>query len=539
MHVHMNYGGAYVNDPARLRAQAEAEDLHVVEDLIVNKEQRIPDIARFSPDLDPVSTATTLVKHDEEYHTSWWGHTGHLGLKEHLILPIYAGYANTPAWSLFPDNSTIIDLAHAQGGISGYVHPLDPPAPDPAGADPLTYALPVDVALGKADYIEVVGFSDHQTTAGVWYRLLNAGFRLPTGSGTDAMANYASLRGPVGMNRVFARSGAKLDYRAWLGRDQGGEDVRDERAAPVVHARRSRSRRRDRAAGGRPRARREGEPALDRSGREARDRLERPRRRDRAARGRRDARGRDDLAAGDEERLVHAARLVAERRRAGARHLSLRDHEPDLRDRRWRPDPQRRPTRGTSSRGSSASRPRHRPTAAGTTRRRSRRCSSASPPRRRFSRSGRTKRPGRPADRIPARLHVTFVRHPPRSIRDPVAPRCGRNGGGLPRARLEARPRGRHQGPAGALRRGSGAAGAISARGPGPRLAQSSEHRTHSRARGVRRRPGARAGAGRGRDAGRADRGAGRFPSTRRSASRARSRPRWRPRTRRGSSTAT
>ena len=222
MHVHMNYGGAYVNDPARLRAQAEAEDLHIVEDLIVNKEQRIPDMGRFSPDLDPVSTATTLVKHDEEYHTSWWGHTGHLGLKDHLILPIYAGYANTAAWSLFPDNSTIIDLAHAQGGISGYVHPLDPPAPDPAGADPLTYALPVDVALGKADYVEVVGFSDHQTTAAVWYRLLNTGLRLPTGSGTDAMANYASLRGPVGMNRVFARSGAKLDYRAWLAAIKAG-----------------------------------------------------------------------------------------------------------------------------------------------------------------------------------------------------------------------------------------------------------------------------------------------------------------------------
>ena len=222
MHVHMNYGGAYRNDPARLRAQAEAEDLHVVEDLIVNKEQRIPDIARFSPDLDPVSTARTLIKHDEEYHTSWWGHTGHLGLTQHLILPIYAGYANTAAASLFPDNSTIVDLAHAQGSVSGYVHPFDPPAPDPNGADPITNALPVDVALGKADYIEVVGFSDHQTTAGVWYRLLNAGFRLPAGSGTDAMANFASLRGPVGMNRVFVRSGKKLDYRAWLGALKAG-----------------------------------------------------------------------------------------------------------------------------------------------------------------------------------------------------------------------------------------------------------------------------------------------------------------------------
>jgi hypothetical protein len=98
------------------------------------------------------------------------------------------------------------------------VHPFDPPAPDPAAADPLTNALPVDVALGKADYVEVVGFSDHRTTAEVWYRLLNCGFRLPTGAGTDAMTNYASLRGPVGMNRVFVLLGpkAKLEHRAFL-----------------------------------------------------------------------------------------------------------------------------------------------------------------------------------------------------------------------------------------------------------------------------------------------------------------------------------
>jgi hypothetical protein len=35
---------------------------------------------------------------------------------------------------------------------------------------------------------------------------LNLGFRLPTGAGTDAMTNYASLRGPVGMNRVFLQT---------------------------------------------------------------------------------------------------------------------------------------------------------------------------------------------------------------------------------------------------------------------------------------------------------------------------------------------
>jgi hypothetical protein len=50
----------------------------------------------------------------------------------------------------------------------------------------------------------------------VWYQLLNCGFRLPAGAGTDAMANFASLRGPVGMNRVFAKITGPLDHRRWL-----------------------------------------------------------------------------------------------------------------------------------------------------------------------------------------------------------------------------------------------------------------------------------------------------------------------------------
>jgi hypothetical protein len=78
----------------------------------------------------------------------------------------------------------------------------------------LSHALPADVMAGKVDYLEVVGFSDHKATAEVWYRLLNLGFHLPAGSGTDAMANYASLRGPVGMNRVFLDTGGQRDANA-------------------------------------------------------------------------------------------------------------------------------------------------------------------------------------------------------------------------------------------------------------------------------------------------------------------------------------
>jgi TolB protein len=216
LHVHMNYGGTYRNDPRHLALQARAEDLHVVENLIVNKEQRIPDIAFFSTVPDPVSTRELIIAPGQEYHTSYWGHTALLAPGDHFLLPAYAGYVNTAAASLEPTNAAIFDLAHAQGATTGYVHPYDAP-PDPSdGATPLHHELPVDVALGKMDYLEVVGFSDHLATAAVWYRLLNCGFRIPAGAGTDAMANFASLRGPVGMNRVFVEAGKSLDHRRFL-----------------------------------------------------------------------------------------------------------------------------------------------------------------------------------------------------------------------------------------------------------------------------------------------------------------------------------
>jgi TolB protein len=216
VHVHMNYAGEYRNTPKHLVAQAAAENLSIVEDLVVNKEQRIPDIAYFSPKPDPASTDTNLLLHGQEYHTSYWGHLGLLNLTHNFLLPGYVAYTDTAAASLFPANANVADLAHAQNALVGYVHPFDT-YPDPAKDASLTDELPVDVALGKVDYIEVLGFSDHKSTAAVWYQLLNCGFRLPTAAGTDAMANYASLRGPVGLNRVYAEvPKGPLKIAPWL-----------------------------------------------------------------------------------------------------------------------------------------------------------------------------------------------------------------------------------------------------------------------------------------------------------------------------------
>jgi len=216
VHVHMNYGGAYRNTPAHLISQAAAENLPIVENLIVNKEQRIPDIAYFSTRPDSTSNAPPLVFTGQEFHTSYWGHLGLLNLTRNLLIPGYAGYPGTAAASLFPSNADVADMAHAQHALVGYAHPFDA-VPDPSRDASLTDELPVDVALGKVDYIEVVGFSEHKSTAEVWYRLLNLGFHLPAAGGTDAMANFASLRGPVGLNRVYARvPQGRLEISSWL-----------------------------------------------------------------------------------------------------------------------------------------------------------------------------------------------------------------------------------------------------------------------------------------------------------------------------------
>jgi hypothetical protein len=211
LHVHMNYGGTYRTEPSDLIEMGEAEGLEIINQLTVNKEQRFPDIG--FPVFEETDSAQktglygkgTVFVQGQEFHTSYWGHRGILRLKNHLLLPGYAGYPNTAAASLYPMNADVYDMAHAQGALVGAVHPFDS-VPDPFAkpAQRITDELPVDVALGKLDYVEIVGFSDHKSTAEVWYKLLNLGFKLPAGAGTDATSNYAApIRGQVGFDRVY------------------------------------------------------------------------------------------------------------------------------------------------------------------------------------------------------------------------------------------------------------------------------------------------------------------------------------------------
>jgi len=220
LHAHMNYGGTYQSDPGWLHVISDAEGVQLVHNLTVNKEQRFPDIEFVDFGENYGDDANSLIVQGQEFHTSYWGHRGVLHLKDHLLLPGYAGYPNTAAASLYPTNADVYDMAHEQGALVGAVHPFDE-APDPFAkpAQRITDELPVDVALGKLDYMEIVGFSDHKSTAAVWYRLLNLGFKLPAGGGTDATTNYAApIRGQVGFDRVYVWTpGWPASLETWMG----------------------------------------------------------------------------------------------------------------------------------------------------------------------------------------------------------------------------------------------------------------------------------------------------------------------------------
>jgi len=212
-HVHMNYGGIFHENPENLISMADAEDLSIIGAVVANKDNRILDFPYFRGGLDPRSTKDRLLYFNEEYRPPLLGHLALLNLKTHLISPFATGYEGTAIESVYPSNTDILRLAREQRAIGGYVHPFD--------SEPSTHefsrarGLPVDVALGTVDFLEVSSSADHFSTSGVWHRLLNCGFKLPGGGGEDSENNL--FRNSLeGINRAYAYLGPRLDWDAWI-----------------------------------------------------------------------------------------------------------------------------------------------------------------------------------------------------------------------------------------------------------------------------------------------------------------------------------
>jgi TolB protein len=210
-HVHDLHQGVGLTHEAFFR-QLVAEDLNVTHALIHMDGTRL--MGRWS-DLTgkphPLSTPRHILQYAQEYRGSL-GHIGMIGLGE-FILPFVGGAGGT-AYGQPSLENIYIEGARAQGGLAGFMHPYQstPRTPQQAAST----LIAVDLALGLGDYYDIGAlWSDEQASADFYYRLLNAGFRVPATGGTDNFSDVF-LDPPPGSDRTFAHVTGPLTHTSWL-----------------------------------------------------------------------------------------------------------------------------------------------------------------------------------------------------------------------------------------------------------------------------------------------------------------------------------
>ena len=210
-HVHDLHQGFGLTHEAFVR-QLTAEDLHVTHALIHMDGTRL--MGRWS-DLtgqpSPLSTKTHILQYAQEFRGGL-GHVGMIGIRE-FILPFTAGGGGT-AYAQPSLETIYLEGARAQGGLAGFMHPYTSAPKLPANAASTLIAL--DVALGLGDYYDIGAlYSDERGSADFYYRLLNAGFRIPATGGTDNFSDVW-IDPPPGSSRTFARISGPLTLASWM-----------------------------------------------------------------------------------------------------------------------------------------------------------------------------------------------------------------------------------------------------------------------------------------------------------------------------------
>jgi hypothetical protein len=213
-HIHANYTAPHhqVISPRDVRLMAVAEDLNNANLMVANSGGAfVHDLQYFEGKPHRLSAGNYLLYWNEEMRNrGLYGHMSFFNLKS-LVHPIYTGWVDTPNAEDYPPNYTQAAAARRQGGAVTYVHPASQPKVEEASAR----ELPIDVALGEVEALDVMSNQDEFVAMELWYRLLNCGFRVGISAGSDAFTNVADHYIPGG-GRVYVRTGQKMDYARWI-----------------------------------------------------------------------------------------------------------------------------------------------------------------------------------------------------------------------------------------------------------------------------------------------------------------------------------
>ena len=217
-HIHANYTAPHHQtiQPEDVRLQTLAEDLNIPNLMVANSGGAfVHDRQYFEGKPHRLSRPNYILWWNEEMRNSGiYGHMVFFGLKK-LVDPIYSGFRGTPNFEDYPANYNQAAEAQLQGGAVSYAHPGYGANFEQASMR----EMPVDLALGAIDAMDVLSNNFEPDAMAMWYRLLNSGFRVAISAGTDAFTNVTDHY-TMGGGRVYAEAGKTVDgmlnYGAWM-----------------------------------------------------------------------------------------------------------------------------------------------------------------------------------------------------------------------------------------------------------------------------------------------------------------------------------
>ncbi|MDP6715903.1 MAG: CehA/McbA family metallohydrolase, partial [SAR202 cluster bacterium] len=200
--THIHYDEKETRPDERLSLDPRVEDLRMTAVSVLKRWDLEYATNKYPPGmLTEFSTAHHYVQSGEEsrHNSGGWetgyGHIMLLNLRN-IVEPLSRGAIVDAFDPDYPPLSYACDDAHRQGGIVIWCH-------NGQGME-----APVAAALGKLDAFNLFDPNWNEVEYDIYYRMLNAGMRLPASTGSDWFISSA--------NRVYADTGAAFDYEGWL-----------------------------------------------------------------------------------------------------------------------------------------------------------------------------------------------------------------------------------------------------------------------------------------------------------------------------------
>ncbi len=207
--THIHYDEKETRPDERLSLDSRVEDLRMTAVSVLKRWDLEYATNKYPPGmLTEFSTAHHYVqsgeesRHNSEPWTPGYGHIMLLNLRN-IVDPLSRGVLVDAFDPDYPPLSYACDDAHRQGGIVIWCH-------NGQGME-----APVAAVLGKLDAFNLFDPNWNEAEYDIYYRMLNAGLRLPASTGSDWYISSA--------NRVYADTGAGFEYESWLAALRNGK----------------------------------------------------------------------------------------------------------------------------------------------------------------------------------------------------------------------------------------------------------------------------------------------------------------------------